>query len=180
MGRVQAGDHIIVSGPMATHGVAIMSVREGLEFETDILSDTRPLNGMVRSLLDEFGEHIHLLRDPTRGGVATVLNEIARDSRRGVSVREKDLPMEEQVQSACEILGLDPLYVANEGIFLAVVSDEVAEALVSKIHSFDSGAYAADIGTVVDDHRGQVVLTSRVGGRRVVSMLIGEQLPRIC
>ncbi len=178
--HIRPGDRIIVSGNLATHGVAIMSVREGLEFETDIESDTINLNHLVKALLDEYGEAIHLLRDPTRGGVATVLNEIARDTRLGVNIFQKDIPVDEQVGSACEILGLDPLYVANEGIFMAVVDNDVADAVVSTMRKYSQGAAAACIGEVVSDHAGQVVLTSRIGGRRIVNMLVGEQLPRIC
>ncbi len=180
IGRVTAGDKVIVSGNLATHGIAIMSVREGLEFETTIQSDTRNLNHLVTALLDDFGEQIHLLRDPTRGGVATVLTEIARDTRLGVDIFQKDIPVDEQVDGACEILGLDPLYVANEGIFIAVVAAPAAEALLEKLRSMENGHEAAIIGAVTADHPRQVVLTSTIGGRRVVNMLTGEQLPRIC
>lgn len=178
--QIRPGDQVIVSGNLATHGVAIMSVREGLEFETDILSDTTNLNYAVLALLDEFGPAVHLLRDPTRGGLATVLTEIARDTNLGVVVSEKDLPVDEQVNAACEILGLDPLYVANEGIFVAVVAKEQASAVVERLRSLPEGAQAAIIGEVVPEHPRQVVLNSRIGGRRVVNMLVGEQLPRIC
>ncbi len=179
-GRVRAGDKILVSGNLATHGMAIMSVREGLQFETDIESDTRNLSPLVQSLLDEFGEQIHLLRDPTRGGVATVLTEIARSARLGIDLQQGRLPVDEQVYSACEIMGLDPLYVANEGIFLALVDAAIAEACVKRMQATDAGARAALIGEVVDEHAGQVVLTSGIGGKRVVNMQVGEQLPRIC
>lgn len=178
--RIEIGDKIIISGNIATHGIAIMSVREGLEFETDIESDTRPLNHQVRGLLDEFGPDIHLLRDPTRGGLATVLTEIARDTKYGIDIFQKYLPINEQVAGACEILGLDPLYVANEGILTAVVKAEIAEQVVKKIHHLPHGQNATIIGEVVNTHLGQVVLTSSIGGKRVVNMLIGEQLPRIC
>ncbi len=178
--RVAPGDQIIVSGPLATHGIAIMSVREGLEFETQIESDTRCLNHLVRDCLDEFGRDIHLLRDPTRGGVATVLNEIARDRSLGVSILQKSIPIHEEVEGACELLGLDPLYVANEGIFISVVKKSIAEALVEKINAHPFGRGAAVIGEVVEEHPRQVVLTSSIGGKRVINMLVGEQLPRIC
>jgi hydrogenase expression/formation protein HypE len=177
---VKAGDKIIVSDSIATHGVAIMSVREGLEFETAVKSDTRGLNHMVTELLDEFGEDIHLLKDPTRGGVATVLNEIARDRNLGVEISQKKLPLQNEVSALCEILGLDPLYVANEGIFIAVVTDEVSEKVVKKLQSMEYGTNAAIIGEVTENHPKQVVLTSSIGGKRIVNMLIGEQLPRIC
>jgi hydrogenase expression/formation protein HypE len=178
--HVRPGDRVIVSGELANHGVAIMSVREGLEFETTLLSDTTNFNHMVKALLDAFGEGIHLLRDPTRGGVATVLNEIARDARVGVTIQQRAIPLNEEVAGACELLGLDPLYVANEGIFLAIVAPEVAEAFTEKIRNLENGQYAACIGEVVAEHAGQVVLTSKIGGKRVVNMLVGEQLPRIC
>ncbi len=179
-GNIRPGDKIIISGNLATHGVAILSVRQGLEFETDIESDTCNLNHTIKALLDDFGPDIHLLRDPTRGGVATVLNEIARDTRLGVEIQQRQLPIDEQVEGACEILGLDPLYVANEGIFLAVVTDSAAGALLEKLRSLENGHNASIIGEVVKAHPRQVVLDSSIGGKRVVSMPIGEQLPRIC
>lgn len=178
--NIQPGDKLVVSGYIATHGMAIMSVREGLNFETSLESDTAPLNHTVKALLDEFGPAIHLLRDPTRGGVATVLNEIARDTRLGISIRQAAIPVLEEVSGACELLGLDPLYVANEGVFLAIVAADVAERFVGMLQSLDYGESAAIIGEIVTEHPAQVVLTSRIGGRRVVNMLVGEQLPRIC
>jgi len=178
--RVKVGDHIIISGNLATHGIAILSVREGLEFESDILSDTRPLHKLVHGLLDSFGSNIHLLRDPTRGGVATVLNEIAQETSLGVDLRQKDIPVDEQVYGACEILGLDPLYVANEGIFIAVVEPGISTQVVELLRGLPGGEQAQCIGEVVASHPGQVILTSHIGGRRVVNMLVGEQLPRIC
>ncbi|PHN03827.1 hydrogenase expression/formation protein HypE [Flavilitoribacter nigricans DSM 23189 = NBRC 102662] len=178
--RIRPGDQIIVSDQLATHGIAIMSVRKGLEFETSIESDTRPLHRPVRMLLDNFGPEIHLLRDPTRGGVATVLSEIARDTRLGIDIRQKDIPVAEQVSGACEILGLDPLYVANEGIFLTVADASVADRVVDQLRQDPACRHAAVIGEVVEAHPRQVVLTSGIGGKRVVNMLTGEQLPRIC
>ena len=178
--RVREGDKIIISDCIATHGIAIMSVREGLEFETTIGSDTRPLNGPVRLLLDEFGHHIHLFRDPTRGGVATVLAEVARDTRLGIDIHQAQIPVAEQVLGACELLGLDPLYVANEGVFIAIVEASVAEPLVASLRMMDTCNQAAIVGEVVTQHPGQVVLTSEIGGKRVVNMLVGAQLPRIC
>lgn len=178
--RLEVGDKIIVSGNIATHGMAIMSVREGLEFESTILSDTCHLNHTIKSLLDEFGTDIHLLRDPTRGGVATVLNEIARDSKTGMNIHQKAIPVIEEVASACELLGLDPLYVANEGVFLAIVKADIAENFLHTLRKLDFGKDAAIIGEVVAEHQGQVILTSKIGGKRVVNMLVGEQLPRIC
>lgn len=178
--NIQQGDKIIVSGNIATHGVAILSKRKGLEFETTIRSDTRAVNHMVNDLLEELGENIHFLRDPTRGGVATVLNEIALQRKLGITLEQAKLPMEEQVEGACELLGLDPIYVANEGIFIALVSPHVAEQAVSILNQHEFGADASIIGSVVDDHHGKVVMSSRIGGRRVVNFLTGEQLPRIC
>ncbi|MDX2283424.1 MAG: hydrogenase expression/formation protein HypE [Bacteroidia bacterium] len=180
MQRVGAGDQILVSGPLAAHGIAIMRVREGLSFEADIESDTVNLNHTVEALLDEFGEAIHLFRDPTRGGVATVLSELARDARLGVELIQDRIPVAEAVASACELLGLDPLYVANEGIFLAVVDAAAADAVLARLRSLPHGSQAASIGSVTAEHPGQVVLRSRIGGRRAVNMLVGEQLPRIC
>lgn len=178
--NVKVGDKVIVSDNLATHGIAIMSVREGLEFETTIESDTRNLNHIVKTLLDDFGEQIHLLRDPTRGGVATVLTEIARDIQLGINIAQKDIPVDEQVYGACEILGLDPLYVANEGIFITIVDANIADAVVEKMQSLENCKNASIIGEIVEEHPRQVVLTSGIGGKRVVNMLVGEQLPRIC
>ncbi len=180
MRRVQPGDRIVVSGPVATHGIAIMSVREGLEFETAIQSDTAPLHHTILDLIEAFGPDIHLLRDPTRGGVATVLNEIARDARLGVEIRQSALPVLPEVAGACELLGFDPLYVANEGVFIAVVAGHIAGAFVERLRGLEFGAQAAILGEVLEQHAGQVVLHSAIGGRRVVNMLAGEQLPRIC
>jgi hydrogenase expression/formation protein HypE len=180
MRRVKPGDKIIVSGNIATHGIAIMSVREGLEFETTIESDTCNLNHTVLALLDEFGEQVHLLRDPTRGGVASVLNEVARDAKLGVEIHQKAIPVIEEVYGACELLGLDPLYVANEGVFLAIVEAAIADDFLKKLKTLEYGEAAAIIGEVVEAHPRQVIMHSHIGGRRVVNMLVGEQLPRIC
>ena len=177
-GRVRPGDKILVSGPVAQHGVAILSVREGLEFETTVLSDTRPLWKPVQELLDNLGEEVHFLRDPTRGGVATVLNELAQQANAGIEITQNYIPVDEQVEGACEMLGLDPLYVANEGILIAVVSDRCAEEAISILKKYNPNA--ALIGDVVERHPKQVILNSRIGGKRIVTMLPGEQLPRIC
>lgn len=177
--RVAVGDKIIVSGHIATHGIAIMSVREGLEFETDIVSDTINLNHTIKNLLDELGEAVHLLRDPTRGGVGTVLNEIAQDTQLGIDIWQKNIPVLDDVAGACELLGLDPLYVANEGVFIGIVSPETAERAIEILRTNNS-VHAVVIGEVVAEHPKQVVLTSKIGGKRVVNMLVGEQLPRIC
>ena len=178
--QIKAGDKIIVSDMLATHGIAIMSVREGLQFETDIESDTRPLNQIVQLMLDRFGQSIHLLRDPTRGGVATVLAEMARDTQLGIEINQKDIPVDTRVQGACEILGLDPLYVANEGIFIAVVEAAHADDFVQQLKKQKHCTNASIIGELVQEHPRQVVLNSQFGGRRVLNMLVGEQLPRIC
>lgn len=178
--HIRPGDKVIVSGYVATHGVAILSVREGLQFETTIESDTTCLNHAVKAMLDAHGQDIRLLRDPTRGGVATVLTEIARDTKLGVEIREKDIAVKEEVSAACEILGLDPLYVANEGIFIAVVAPESAPGILETLKDHAPNGSAAIIGEITQAHPGQVVLQSNIGGRRVVTMLVGEQLPRIC
>jgi len=177
--RIQTGDQIIMSGPMAAHGVAILSKRKGIEFETTIQSDTFAVNHLVKLLLDQFGDAVHFLRDPTRGGMATVLNEIAAQCQLGIAVEQKSIPIDEQVEGACELLGLDPMYVANEGIFMAVVRGDVADEVVAMLRHAGS-MHAAVVGTVTDAHPGKVVLTTRIGGRRVVNYLTGEQLPRIC
>ncbi len=178
--RIEEDDLIIISGNIAAHGIAIMSKRQGLEFETDILSDTCNLNFTIKKLLDRFGTLIHFLRDATRGGVASVLNEVAKDGGFGVEIRQKDIPVTEQVNGACEMLGLDPLYVANEGVFICIVNASVADAVVEILHQDGNGINAAIIGNITTGHKGQVVLQSNIGGRRVVNMLPGEQLPRIC
>ncbi|SHJ87088.1 hydrogenase expression/formation protein HypE [Pseudozobellia thermophila] len=178
--NIAVGDKIIISGNIASHGMAIMSVREGLEFDSEIQSDTTNLNHTVIKLIDEFGGDIHLLTDPTRGGVATVLKEIAQSSEIGIDLFQKDLPIDDQVASACELLGLDPLYVANEGLFIAFVSEASADAVLERLRQDEKGKNARIIGSVVGDHPKQVIMESGIGGKRVISMLPGEQLPRIC
>jgi len=178
--KIKVGDKIVISGNIATHGMAIMSVREGLEFETTIESDTTNLNHTIIKLIDEFREHIHLLTDPTRGGVATVLKEIALSANIGIDIFQKEIPIDNQVSSACELLGLDPLYVANEGLFLSFIDASIAEQFVETLHQDENGKNAKMIGTVVDTHPKQVILESAIGGKRMVNMLPGEQLPRIC
>lgn len=180
LNRVKTGDKIILNGNISAHGIAIMSVREGLTFDSDIISDTVALHEMVMDLLDEFGDHIHFLRDPTRGGVATTLSEIATDGGVGIDIDEKYLPIDKQVAGACEILGLDPLYVANEGVFLSIVEGEIADQYLFKLKNMEHGKNAVIIGEVVKAHPKQVILTTKIGGKRVVNMLPGAQLPRIC
>ncbi len=178
--NIKPGDKIILSGPLARHGITIISHREGLQFETTISSDTRPLNQIVSALLDEFGEHIHLMRDPTRGGLATVFNEIAVQANMGVNISQKNIPVEEEVDGACEMLGFDPLYVANEGLFVAIVDASIADELLKRLQAWEYGAMASIVGEVTVDHPCKVIMKSTVGGHRVVNMLAGEQLPRIC
>ena len=178
--NIKTGDKIILSGNMASHGMAIMSVREGLEFESEIQSDTTNLNHTIFNLLDQFGNDIHLLTDPTRGGIATVLKEIAQTSEIGMELFQAKLPIDSQVESACELLGLDPIYVANEGLFLSFVDSTVADEFLKALQKDENGTNAAIIGSVVAEHPKQVIMESNIGGKRVVSMLPGEQLPRIC
>lgn len=178
--RARPGDAVLISGAIAVHGIAILSVREGLEFETTLQSDTASLNGLVDALLQAAGSQVHVLRDPTRGGVASALNEIASSAGVGILLEEASIPIWDEVKGACEILGLDPLYVANEGKCLAIVAAEAAEATLEAMRSHPLGQEAAIIGQVVEEHPGAVILRSRVGGKRVVDMLSGEQLPRIC
>ncbi len=180
IGNIKTGDKIIASNSIATHGIAILSVREGLEFETSIESDTCNLNHLTAVLLDEFGEKIHLFRDPTRGGVAATLNEISKERNMGIMLDNDAIPVENQIKAACEILGLDPLYAANEGVFMAFVSADVADKAVELLRRHPESANAAIIGTIVDDHHGKVLITNQMGGTRVVHMPVGEQLPRIC
>jgi hydrogenase expression/formation protein HypE len=175
----KVGDVVILSGEIAVHGIAIMSVREGLEFESPIVSDTAPLNDLVESML-EVSSDIHVLRDPTRGGVASALNEIADSSRVGINILQNSIPLSEPVRGACEILGLDPLYVANEGKLIAFVPPNVAQDVLGCMRQHPLGKQAAIIGEVVADHAGIVLMRTSIGGSRVVDMLSGEQLPRIC
>lgn len=173
------GDAVLVSGDLGDHGMAIMSVREGLEFATAILSDTAALHGLIGSLLDT-GAAIRCLRDPTRGGLATTLNEIAGQSRVGVLLDEKAIPVQAAVAAACELLGLDPLYVANEGKLVVIVAEPDAESVLAVLRTHPLGRRAARIGTVIADEHHFVQMTTSLGGRRIVDWLTGEQLPRIC
>ncbi len=176
--RARSGDKVIVSGDIAVHGIAIMSVREGLEFETEIASDTAPLYELVNVILGV--ADIHVLRDPTRGGITSALTEIAQSARVGIFLDEARIPISEEVKGACEILGLDPLYVANEGKLLAIVAGDEAGPVLSAMRAHPLGRNAAIIGTVTDKHPGLVFMKTRIGGTRIVDMLSGEQLPRIC
>jgi hydrogenase expression/formation protein HypE len=176
--RIQTGDSIIVNMPIASHGMAIMSEREGLQFESEILSDTNNLNFMVEKLMDKCGDDIHFLRDATRGGLASVLQEITTESNLGMLLKDEKILVDTQVQSACEILGLDPLYVANEGVFTCIVSKFVENEIMEILKSL--GQNPSIIGRITNDTNAKIILESTFGGKRVVSPLIGEQLPRIC
>ena len=178
--KIKPGDKILVNGFIAQHGISIMSQREGLVFESDITSDTTNLNFLVKDLLDHFGEKIHLFRDPTRGGVASVLSEIVTEIAQGVTIYESRLPVQKQVAAVCEILGLDPLYVANEGVFIVIVDEEAGDAVLDFIKKHPKGKNAACIGEFTHEHPKKVVMKSAVGGNRIVTPLLGEQLPRIC
>ncbi len=175
----QPGDRIIVSGTIGDHGIAIMSVREGIEFETVLESDSASLADLTRVML-EACPSIRCMRDPTRGGLSSALNELASASDVGVKLNESALPFRREVRAACEMLGLDPLYVANEGKLIAVVPPNDADLLLATMRGHPLGKNAAIIGEIVAEHSGMVVLKSLVGGERVVTMLAGEQLPRIC
>ncbi len=177
--RARAGDVVLLSGTVGDHGMAIMSVREGLEFETQIQSDTAPLNGLVEAMLAVTPD-LHCLRDATRGGLAAVLNELAVASRVGVEFDERLVPVRPEVSAACEMLGLDPLYTANEGKLVAVVPPAQAEAVLSAMRAHPLGREAARIGLVVAAHPGLVVARTGIGGSRVVDLPAGELLPRIC
>ena len=178
--NIKVGDKILVNGLVAQHGMAVMSQREGLQFESNIKSDSTNLNFLVNDLIDEFADKIRLFRDPTRGGIASVLSEIAQDTNKGIVIYEKLIPLEKQVAAACEILGLDPLYVANEGLFLVFVDSDVSDAVLEFMKKDPKGKQAAYIGEVTNEHPEKVVMHSLIGGKRIVSPLIGEQLPRIC
>ena len=177
--RARPGDVIIVSGTLGDHGMAVMSVREGLEFESVIRSDSAALNGLVEVMFDAAGD-IHVLRDPTRGGLASSLNEIATQSKVGIALVEESLPVKGDVQSACELLGMDPIYVANEGKLVAIVGPDSADAALRAMHAHPLGMDAAIIGRIVAERPGMVTAKTKIGGTRVIPMQIGEQLPRIC
>jgi len=179
--RVRPGDAVVVSGPLGRHGIAIISAREGLAFESEVTSDSAALTPLVELLRERLGgEAVRTLRDPTRGGLASALNEIAAASRVGVALDEAVLPIPPAVAAACEMLGFDPLYVANEGVLVAFVDERQADAAVDALRSHPLGRAAARIGRAVATHPGMVVLNTGIGGTRVVDMLPGDQLPRIC
>lgn len=178
--RARPGDAVIVSGPLGQHGIAIMSAREGIAFETEVISDTAALTPLVERLRERVGDAAHTLRDPTRGGLASALNEIAAAARVGITLQEIALPIPAPVAAACEMLGFDPLYVANEGVLVAFVAEQSADAAVDALRGHPLGRAATRIGRVTSEHAGLVVLETGIGGTRVVDMLPGDQLPRIC
>lgn len=178
--RLQPGDRVLVSGPLGNHGLAILSVREGLEFETALVSDTAPLMELAQTLLLAAGPGLRMMRDPTRGGLAAVLNEIAGQARLGVEIDEAAVPLDPQVRAACEMFGLDPLQVANEGKLVAFVGADVAELAIAALRQHPLGARAVLVGEVTTEHPGIVALRTTLGARRVLPMPAGEQLPRIC
>ncbi len=173
------GDVVIINGSIADHGIAIMSQREGLKFETDIVSDTASLNAMMEEVLQAFPS-VHVMRDPTRGGLASTLNEIAQTSGTGIMLYEKLIPVNESVKGACELLGFDPLYVANEGKILVIVPKKDADTVLNIMKKHPEGLSSAIIGKVSEDYKGKVYLETTIGSKRVVDMISGEQLPRIC
>ncbi|MBU4033529.1 MAG: hydrogenase expression/formation protein HypE [Proteobacteria bacterium] len=177
--NLKCGDKIILSGSIADHGMAILTSREGLSFESRVKSDTASLNGLVEKML-QASSSIHAMRDPTRGGLATTLNEFATSSRVGIVLEEGAVPVRPEVRGACEVLGIDPMYVANEGKLVAVVPAEVADRVVAAMRSHPMGREANIIGEVVADNQGLVVMRTALGAQRIVDMPVGEQLPRIC
>ncbi len=177
--RATPGDVVLLSGPIGLHGIAIMSVREGLEFEVEIASDTQPLHRLAAAILSA-APGAHVLRDPTRGGLASAVNEIAASSGVGIVLEEDAIPVPGPVRAACEMLGLDPLHVANEGKCVAILPEAEAAAALAAMRALPEGEASAVIGRVVADHAGMVTIRTLVGSERIVDMLVGEQLPRIC
>ena len=178
--NARPGDVIIINGTIGDHGIAVMAGREGLKVGTDIRSDSAALNGLVAEIIAEAGDNLHVLRDPTRGGVATTIKEIAQQSGVSITLNEEALPVNPAVRGVCSILGLDPLFVANEGKLLAFVAPEAAERVLACIRQHPLGAQAAIIGHVEAGKAGRVRMETSIGGLRAVEMLAGEQLPRIC
>ncbi len=177
--QIQRGDVVLLSGTIGDHGIAVLSQREGLAFETDLVSDSAPLNGLVESLLAA-APHTHCLRDPTRGGVAAALNELAEAAGVGIEIEETAVPVRPAVSAACEMLGFDPLTVANEGTLVAFVEPQEAEAALESLRRHPLGKNASRIGVVVEEHAGMVLVRTPIGGRRILDMPLGELLPRIC
>ena len=177
--NAKPGDKVILSGTIGDHGIAVLSQREGIGFSTKLESDCAPLNGLVAEMMAA-SRQIHALRDPTRGGLATTLNELASQSKVGIRIEEEKIPVRDEVRGACEMLGIDPLYVANEGKLVALVHPEEAEAVLKKMRQHRYGQSAAIIGEVRSDHPGRVVMKTTLGASRIVDMLVGDPLPRIC
>ena len=177
--NARPGDKVILSGPIGDHGIAVLSQREGLRFSTQLRSDCAPLNGLVADMI-KASSRIRAMRDPTRGGVATTLNELAAQSKAGIRIDEWKIPVRDEVRGACEMLGLDPLYIANEGKLVAVVASEDAEAVLERMQRNVYGKEASMIGEVRQDHPGRVVMKTTIGASRIVDMLVGDPLPRIC
>lgn len=177
---VRPGDQVLLSGPIGLHGVTVLSVREGLGFESEVTSDTRALHRLTAAMLAAGGRSVHALRDPTRGGLATALNEIAQASGVGIVLEESAIPVPAPVAAACELLGLDPLHVANEGCLVAFVAPAAADAVLAAMRERPEAPMAVRIGVATDDHPGRVTVRTLVGAHRTVDVLIGEQLPRIC
>ena len=177
--RAEPGDKIVLSGSIGDHGLAVLIQREGISFESHIVSDTAPLNHMVSRMLTVC-QNIHVLRDPTRGGVATALNEISEQSHVEIKIDEDKIPVNNEVASACELLGFDPMYVANEGKLIAFVPDADVDKVIAVMKKDDAGKDACVIGEVVNDKSSRVFMQTRIGGTRILDMLTGEQLPRIC
>jgi hydrogenase expression/formation protein HypE len=177
--NAKVGDVVMINGPIGSHGIAVLSEREGLKFETEIKSDTAPLSSLVADML-EVSKDIHVLRDPTRGGLSTTLNEIALSSKVDIEINEGDIPIQEEVRAACEILGYDPLYLANEGKLVAFIPSEIALDILKNMKKNKYGKESKIIGRVVKKSEGKVYLNTTIGGKRIVDMLTGEQLPRIC
>ena len=177
--NARVGDKVILSGPIGEHGIAIMSEREGLKFASPVISDCAPLNKLVSEML-EVSSEIHCLRDPTRGGLATTLNEFATQSKVGILIHEDAIPVQDAVRAACEMLGFDPLYVANEGRLAAIAAPNDAERIVQKMRQNKYATEATIIGEITEEHPGRVIMRTRLGASRIVDMLVGELLPRIC
>jgi hydrogenase expression/formation protein HypE len=177
---VVPGDRILLSGPIGNHGITILLARGELDLEADISSDTRSVLPLVEALAASVGPEIRWMRDPTRGGVATTLNELARDCRLGVQLYEERIPLRDAVRGACELLGLDPLHIANEGQFLAVVSRDAADAAIEALQRVPGGKDALIVGEITEQPAGAVLVTTQYGGSRIVDMLVGDPLPRIC
>ncbi|OIP38052.1 hydrogenase expression/formation protein HypE [Candidatus Desantisbacteria bacterium CG2_30_40_21] len=178
--RIRPGDSVILSGTIGDHGIAILSQREGLGFSSDFISDVAPLNHLVASMLDEVGNDIHAMRDPTRGGLATTLNEFAQVANLGMRIYEDKIPVQDNIRGACELLGFDPLYIANEGKLVTIVENVAGDRVLACMKRHPLGINAEIIGEVVEKPEGMVSLVTRIGGTRVIDMMVGDQLPRIC